>query len=354
MTDLTEALGRLVPASAFATAAARARQATLTKPMGALGLLEDVSVRLAGIFGTDRPHPRGAAVIVAGADHGVAADGVSKYPSEVTAAMIAAFVAETEAGVGSAAVNALARALGVRVYVADLGIAADVAAHPAIVSAKVRRGTRNLRVEPAMTPAETREAINVGIGLAERAIDAGADLIVPGELGIGNTTAAAAMTARLLGLSPAAATGRGTGVDDDGLAHKTAIVTEALARTGAAAPLEVLAEFGGYEIAAMVGMIVGTASRRRGVVLDGYVEGAAALVAVGLSPVVADYLLPAGVCAERGHQAQLDALGLRPLFDLDLRLGEGTGGVLAVPLLLAAAAALREMRTFAEAGVPDA
>ena len=168
MPDLAAVLAGIVPADRSAMAAARARQATLTKPLGSLGLLEDVSVRLAGIFGTD---PRGAAVIVAGADHGVARDGVSKYPSEVTAAMIGAFVAETEFGPGGAAVNALARALGVRVYVADLGVAADVAAHPRLTDLKIRRGTRNLRVEAAMTRDETLRAIEAGIRLADRAVD---------------------------------------------------------------------------------------------------------------------------------------------------------------------------------------
>ena len=268
--------------------------------------------------------------------------------------MIGAFDAETEFGPGGAAVNALARTLGVRVYVADLGVAADVAPHPGLTDLKIRRGTRNLRVEAAMTRDETLRAIEAGIRLADRAVDDGADLVVPGELGIGNTTAAAAMTARLLGLPAAAATGRGTGVDDEGLARKTAVIEEALRRTDARSPLDVLTELGGYEIAAMTGMFLATAARRRGAVVDGYVEGAAALVAVGIAPHVQDYLLPAGRCAEAGHGAQLDRLGLRPLFDLDLRLGEGTGGVLAIPLLLAAAAALREMRTFAEAGVPDA
>ena len=354
MSDLATTLSRIRPADASAMAAARRRQATLTKPLGSLGTLEDVSVRLAGIFGTDRPRPRGAAVIVAAADHGVAADGVSKYPSEVTAAMLAAFVADTEAGQGSAAVNALARTLGVRVYVADLGIATDVPQQPAIATQRIRGGTRNLRVEAAMTHDETRLALEAGIALAERAFRDGADLIVPGELGIGNTTAAAAMTARLLGLSPAEATGRGTGVDDNGLARKTSVVTEALARTAATTPLDVLAELGGYEIAAMTGMFLAAAAHRRGAVMDGYVEGARPWWRWAGAPDVAGFLLPAGVCAERGHRAQLNALGLRPLFDLDLRLGEGTGGVLAVPLLLGAAATLREMRTFAEAGVPDA
>jgi len=354
VSDLAATLTRIRPADADAMAAARRRQTTLTKPLGALGLLEDVSVRLAGIFGTDRPSPQGGVVIVAGADHGVAAEGVSAYPSDVTGAMMAAFVADTPYGVGSAAVNALARAVGVRVIVADLGVATDVAPHPAILDRKIRRGTRNLRLEPAMTGSEAVRAVEVGIDLAEHAFAGGADIIVPGELGIGNTTAAAAMTARLLGLSPVEATGRGTGVDDAGLDRKTAVIADALARTPAREPLGVLAEFGGFEIAAMTGMFLAAAAHRRAAILDGYVEGAALLIAAGLAPATTDYCLPAGICAEIGHRAQLGHLGLRPMFDLGLRLGEGTGGVLAVPLVKAAAAALTQMRTFAEAGIPGA
>lgn len=349
---LTDVLSAIRPFDTRAAAAAAARQDQLTKPTGALGLLEALSIRLAGIFGEPTPTPTGSAVIVAGADHGVASDQVSLYPAAVTAAMIANFVADTPFGVGGAAVNVLARSCGVDVYVADLGVDADLPAHPALVDAKIRRGTRNLRVEAAMTPDETVRAIEVGIDLANRAIDAGADLVIPGELGIGNTTAAADVTARMLGVPAEAVTGRGTGVDDAGLARKTAVVSEALARTSASDPLDVMAEFGGYELAAMTGMFLATAARGKAAILDGFVEGASALVAEALAPAVVDHLLPAGVCAEIGHAAQLRHFGLTPLFSLDLRLGEGTGGVVAVPIVRAAAAALREMRTFEEAEVP--
>jgi len=306
------------------------------------------------VFGSERPHPRGVAVLVAAGDHGVAAGGVSAYPPEVTPAMVANFLADTPAGPGGAAVNAIARTVGARVYVMDAGVNAELPEHPRLVRAAVRRGTRDLRLEPAMTRGETEALILAGAALARRAIEDGADLLVPGEMGIGNTTPAAAVTARLLGLDPAAVTGRGTGVDDATLARKVEAVREALGREGSTItdPLGVLADLGGYEIAAMLGVMLQAAASRRAVILDGFVEGSAALVGVALAPHLRDFLFPAGECAEVGHAAQLAHLGLRPMFRLGLRLGEGTGGVLAAPLLLAAAATLREMRTFAEAGVP--
>lgn len=352
--DLAALLTSIQPADADAMHAARERQAQLTKPAGALGDLEDLGVRLAGVFGTPRPQPRGGAVLVAAGDHGVAAGGVSAYPASVTPAMVANFLADTPAGPGGAAVNALARTVGARVYVMDAGVNAELPDHPALVRAAVRRGTRDLRFEAAMTREETETLILAGAALARRAIAEGADLLVPGEMGIGNTTPAAAITARQLGLPPEAVTGRGTGVDDAALARKVAAVRAALARAEATAPLDVLAELGGFEIAAMLGMMLQAAASRRAVILDGFVEGSAALVGVALSPHLADFLFPAGECAEVGHAAQLAHLGLKPMFRLGLRLGEGTGGVLAAPLLLAAAATLREMRTFAEAGVPGA
>lgn len=350
--DLSALIAAVQPADAAAMIRARERQAQLTKPAGALGDLEDLGVRLAGVFGSERPHPRGVAVLVAAGDHGVASSGVSAYPPEVTPAMVANFLAETPAGPGGAAVNAIARTVGARVYVMDAGVNAALPDHPALMRAAVRRGTRDLRLEAAMTPDDTQTLILAGAALARRAIQDGADLIVPGEMGIGNTTPAAALTARLLHVDAAQVTGRGTGVDDAGLARKLSAVQEALARTPVTAPLAVLAEFGGFEIAAMLGMMLQAAALRRTVVLDGFVEGSAALVGVALAPALREFLFPAGECAEIGHAAQLSALKLKPMFRLGLRLGEGTGGVLAAPLLLAAAATLREMRTFEEAGVP--
>ncbi|ALW90161.1 nicotinate-nucleotide--dimethylbenzimidazole phosphoribosyltransferase [Deinococcus actinosclerus] len=352
--DLTALLTAIQPADAAAMDRARARQAQLTKPAGALGDLEDLSVRLAGVLGSERPDPRGVAVIVAAGDHGVARVGVSAYPPEVTPAMVANFLADTPAGPGGAAVNALARAVGARVYVMDAGVNAELPEHPALVRAALRRGTHDLSVQAAMSVDEAQALILSGAALARRAIEDGADVLIPGEMGIGNTTPAAAITARLLGLDAARVTGRGTGVDDARLAHKVAVIRTALERTPATDPLEVLAEFGGFEIAAMLGVMLQAAASHRGVILDGFVEGSAALVGAALAPHLRDFLFPAGECAEIGHAAQLAHLGLKPMFHLNLRLGEGTGGVLAAPILLGAAATLREMRTFAEAGVPGA
>lgn len=343
------------PIDAAAVQAARARQAQLTKPTGALGQLEALGERLAGVFGSERPEVRGVAVIVAAGDHGVVQEGVSAYPAEVTPAMVANFTARTPAGQGGAAVNAIARVIGAKVYVADVGVNAELPVHPALVNAKVRMGTRNLRRESALTLGETVQAVLAGAELAGQAIAEGADLLVPGEMGIGNTTPAAAITARMLGAEVKAVTGRGTGVDDAALTRKQEVIADALARaaSSAADPLGVLADLGGLEIAFMLGVMLRAASERRAVILDGFVEGSAALVGVALVPDLKDYLFPAGECAEIGHAAQLKALGLTPMFKLGLRLGEGSGGVLAAPLLLSAAATLREMQTFAEASVPD-
>ena len=346
----------IAPVDAAAQAAAETRQQQLTKPPGALGQLEELSVRLSGVFGTARRDPQGAAVIVAAGDHGVAAEGVSAFPQAVTPAMVGNFLLDTPAGVGGAAVNALARTLGAQVYVMDAGVAFDLPDHPALIRAAVRKGTRNLRSESAMSREETVTLILAGAAVAQQAIDAGADLIVPGEMGIANTTAASAMTARLLNLPPEAVTGRGSGVDDQTLSHKVRVIQDALDRQAStsADPLGVLADLGGYEIAAMLGVMLQAAASRKAIILDGFVEGAAALVGVMLAPNLREYLFAAGLCAEKGHRAQLEHLKLTPIFDLGLRLGEGTGGVLAVPMLRGAAATLREMLTFAEAGVPGA
>ncbi|WP_135228438.1 nicotinate-nucleotide--dimethylbenzimidazole phosphoribosyltransferase [Deinococcus fonticola] len=352
--ELFNLIQSIQPVDQAAMLRARERQAQLTKPAGALGDLEELSIRLAGIFGSEKPHPQGVAVIVAAGDHGVAQDGVSAYPPEVTPMMVMNFLSDTPGGAGGAAVNAIARSVGASVYVMDAGVNAELPAHPRLHRHALRRGTRNLRTEAAMTRQETEALILAGAALARQAMQDGADILIPGEMGIGNTTPAAAMTARLLALDPARVTGRGTGVDDAKLAHKVQVVREALGRTPATDPLDVLAEFGGYELAAMLGVMLQAAASGKAIILDGFVEGSAALVGVALNPALKDYLLPAGECAEIGHAAQLQALGLRPMFHLGLRLGEGTGGVLAAPLVLAAAATLREMQTFAEAGVPGA
>ena len=329
---------------------AEARQRSLTKPPGSLGRLEAVAVRLAGILGDPRPRIGGKAVIVAAADHGVVAQGVTGYPQAVTAQMVANFLA------GGAAVSVLCRRLGVRQLVVDAGVAGPpLAPHPDLRAVRVAAGTADISRGPAMTRAQAERCVAAGIGFAAAAAAQGADLIAVGDMGIGNTTAASAITAAVTGQPPAATTGRGTGRDDDQLRRKIAVVSRALVCN---APdrgdaLDVLAKVGGFEIGVLAGAILGGAALRRAVVLDGFVAGAAALLADLLCVRVRDYLFAGHRSAEAGHRALLDHLGLQPLLDLDLRLGEGSGALLAMPIIEAAAACLAEMATFAEAGVSD-
>ncbi len=329
--------------------AARARHDQLTKPPGSLGRLEELAVTLAGITGQERPRFAHKAVIVLAADHGVAAAGVSAYPQEVTAQMVQNFLA------GGAAINVLARQAGARVVVADLGVAADLPAHPRLLARKVRPGTRNLAEGPAMTLDEALAAITVGMEIVESEIANGLDLVATGEMGIGNTTASSAIVAAITGRPVAEVTGRGTGIDDRTWARKVAIIEEALARhrPDPSDPIDVLVKVGGYEIAGLVGVILGTVAHRRPVIVDGFISGAAALLATELCPTVRDYLIAAHQSVEAGHRVVLERLDLQPLLDLRLRLGEGTGAVLAMPLIDAATAILDEMATFAEAGVSD-
>ncbi len=347
---LAETLERIGPADAAAMRRAEARHLTLTKPPGSLGRLEQVSVRLAGIYGTERPAVRGSAVIVAAADHGVVAQGVTGYPQAVTAQMVRNFLA------GGAAVSVMARLLGVRQVVVDAGIAADALPdHPDLRSVRAGRGTGDISRGPAMSREQAQRCLQAGMGLAAEAADAGADLIATGDMGIGNTTAASAVTAVMTGTEPEHTTGPGTGRTPEELRRKVDVVRRALACSAPdpGDPLDVLAKVGGFEIGVLAGVMLGAAFRRRAVVLDGFISGAAALIACGLCPHVRDYLIAAHRSAEPGHRAVLAHLGLDPLLDLEMRLGEGTGALLALPIVTAAAACLTEMATFAEAGVSD-
>ena len=309
----------------------------LAKPPGSLGRLEALAVRLAMIQGRLDPGVERIACYVFAGDHGINAEGVSAYPSEVTGAMVTTFLA------GRASVNALARACGVEVRVIDVGVAADLPAHPALTDAKVRRGARNAAVEPTLAPAEAAEALARGEALARRAAREGVDVLALGEMGIGNTSAAALLMHRLLPAPLDTCVGVGAGHTPAGLAHKRAVLARAAARTDAAEPFDVLCEFGGLEIAAMAGAALGAAAERRAVLVDGFISSAAALVAERLQPAVRPYLIHAHRGAERGHGGLLDAIGAQPLLDLDLRLGEGTGAVLAAPLLRAAARLLTDV-----------
>ena len=326
---------------------AETRQARLTKPTGSLGRLEELSIRLAGMTGRLDPPLRDAVVFTLAADHGVAAEGVSAYPREVTAQMVLNFLR------GGAAINVLAREVGARVVVADIGVDADLPAHPDLHAVKVRRGTDSITHGPAMSLSEAEQAIDVGRVLVrgERL-----DIALTGDMGIGNTTASAAVICALTGLDPRSVVGRGTGVDDAGLERKIDAVSRALdvnARSIAAGPLETLAAVGGLEIAGLTGVILESAERRKPVIIDGFISGAAALVAAEVEPAVTGYLVASHRSQERGHGEVLVRLGLRPLLDLDLRLGEGTGAALALPIVRAAVRLLNEMATFDEAGVSD-
>jgi nicotinate-nucleotide--dimethylbenzimidazole phosphoribosyltransferase len=324
-----------------------ARQARLTKPTGSLGRLEELSIRLAGMTGRLDPPLRDAVVFTLAADHGVAAEGVSAYPREVTAQMVLNFLR------GGAAINVLAREVGARVVVADIGVDADLPAHPDLHAVKLRRGTASITRGPAMSRRDAEQAIGVG-----RALVGGQDMDVAltGDMGIGNTTASAAVICALTGLDPRDVVGRGTGVDDAGLERKINAVTRALevnARSIVAGPLEALAAVGGLEIGGLTGVILESAKRRKPVIIDGFISGAAALVAAAMEPAVTGYLIASHRSQERGHGAVLERLGLRPLLDLDLRLGEGTGAALALPIVRAAVRLLNDMATFDEAGVSD-
>jgi nicotinate-nucleotide--dimethylbenzimidazole phosphoribosyltransferase len=335
------------PVDTAAAEAAIQRQATLTKPPGSLGMLEELSVRLAGMTGRLDPPLRDAVVFTLAGDHGVAEEGVSAYPQEVTGQMVLNFLR------GGAAVNVLARELGARVVVADLGVAGDLPADPGLRSLKVRRGTADIARGPAMSRSEALAAIEAGRRLVTDELGRGLDIVLTGDMGIANTTPSACLICHFTGLDAGQVAGRGTGVDDAGLERKVRIVRLALEvnREAAADPLGALAALGGLEIAGIAGVILEAASRRLPVVVDGFISTAAALAAVAIAPACRDYLLAAHRSQELGHAAALASLGLRPLLDLDLRLGEGTGALLALPVLRAAVRVLNEMATFEDAGV---
>ena len=320
-----------------------------TKPRGSLGRLEELACRIAGIRASAAPGRLEPAVVVAAADHGVAVEGVSAYPQEVTAQMLGTFAG------GGAAVCVLARQAGARLIVVDVGVREPID-HPAVLDRRVRAGTANIAREPAMTRGEAEEALAAGIELADGLVDDGVGVIALGEMGIANTTAASALTAVLLDADPAAVCGRGTGIDDQRLSHKIAVVRRALGRTPVdpTDPVGAIAAVGGLEIAALAGVTLGAGARRTPVLVDGFITAAAALAATRLCPSCGDALIAAHRSPEPGHGAILAALGLEPLLDLRLRLGEGTGATLALPLIAAALAVLSEMATFDEAGVTDA
>ena len=326
---------------------ARLRQERLTKPPGSLGRLEDLAIQLAGVQGTDRPTIGGKAIIVAAADHGVVAQGVTGYPQEVTAQMVLNFLS------GGAAINVMARKAGVELVIVDAGIATPLPEHPALRVVGAGRGTADMTQGPAMSRAQAEQCVSAGIAMALETAERGADIIGAGEMGIGNTTASSAITAVLTGSSPSETTGQGTGRNEQEMVHKIGVVERALEvnRPDPNDGLDVLAKVGGFEIGVLAGVVLGAALARRVAVLDGFVSTAAGLIAQRLCPKASGYIVASHLSAEPGHRVALSHLGLQPLLDLGMRLGEGTGAVLAMGMVEAAAGCLTEMATFAEAEV---
>ena len=344
---LTQTINSIRPLDEKSMEKARARQNELTKPAGSLGRLEELSIQLAGIQGKPRPRIKEKAVVVMAADHGVAAMGTSAYPQEVTTQMVLNFIH------GGAGINVISRQVGARVVFVDMGVAVNPGTLEGLLSRPVSPGTRDMSQGPAMSTEQAVQALETGIDIAAAEVRKGLDIVATGDMGIGNTTASAAICAVMTGRSPAEVTGRGTGLDDRQLLNKIKVIDRALEvnRPDRSSPLEVLAKVGGFEIGGLAGVILGAASQKVPVVIDGFISGAAALIAVGLCPRVRDYLIAAHVSAEPGHKFLLKFLELNPLLDLNLRLGEGTGAALGISLAETAARILDEMATFAEAGV---
>lgn len=341
-----DARARLAPPDESARAEAEALHLRLTKPPGSLGLLESLGAQLSAIAReVPPPIPRPAAVAVFAGDHGVHAEGVTPWPQDVTAQMVANFVG------GGAAINVLARQQGATVVVIDVGVATTLEPGDGLLDRKVRAGTANLAHGPAMTRREVITALDVGVDIARDLIADGHRCLITGDMGIANTTPSAALICAFTGRTAAEVTGRGTGIDDPTLEVKTAIVERAAARVAGRDPLDVLAEVGGLEIAALAGYIVGAAAERVPVIVDGVIAGAALLIAARLAPDCLGYVISGHRSVEPGATAVLDSLGLSPVIDLDLRLGEGTGACLALPIVEAAARILGEMATFDSAGV---
>jgi nicotinate-nucleotide--dimethylbenzimidazole phosphoribosyltransferase len=349
MSLLEQTVATIVDLDREAAAEAQRRLDGKTKPRRALGRLEDLACAVAGMAGTaDVPVPCKAIVVMA-ADHGVVREGVSAYPPEVTWQMLLNFAR------GGAAINVLAGQAGARLVVVDMGVCGPAAAVPGVVMRRVATGTGNLACEPAMSKHQALTAIEHGIAIAGELTDEGVSMIGIGEMGIGNTTSASALTAALCGREAAEVVGRGTGIDDATLARKQQVIERALALhlPRSASPIDHLAALGGFEIAGLAGVVLGAAARRIPVVLDGFIASTAALVACRMQPLAAGYLVASHRSLEAGHRIVLEALDQRPLLEFDMRLGEGTGAALAMPIVEAAVRILRDMASFASAGVTD-
>ena len=350
MNDSIEKVMKAIkPLDAAAMASAASRQDTLTKPPGSLGRLEKLSVQLAGIQRRALPAINQKAIITMAGDHGVVAEKIGNWPQDVTAQMVANFLR------GGAGINVLAQQVDARIVVVDMGVATELKSDPRLISKKIGSGTNNIARGPAMTIAQAEKSIDAGIEIVSTEAAKGLDIIGIGDMGIGNTAASSAICAVITGKPVAEVTGRGTGLTDEQLAHKVAVLERALEvnHPDPSHPLDVLAKIGGFEIGGLAGVILAGAAQGIPVVIDGFITGAAALIAVSLSPAAKDYFIAAHNSAEPGHRTMLQHLGLVPLLDLGMRLGEGTGAALGICLAEAAVKLLSQMATFDEAGVSD-
>jgi len=354
MNKIEETIRRITQLDGGAMEAAKARQDALTKPRGSLGVLESLSVKIAGITASYTPAVANKVIITMAGDHGVAAEGVSAYPAEVTAQMVYNFLR------GGAAINVLARHIGASVVVVDMGVAADIdieedSGVDNYVNKKIGYGTANISKGAAMSYEDAIRSIEAGIEVMEheRVREKGVDIVGVGDMGIGNTTPSSAITAFITGEPVENVTGRGTGLDDNGLANKIRVIKKALEvnNPNREDAIDILAKLGGFEIGGMAGVMLAAAAHRIPVVIDGFISGAAALIAYELSPKIRDYLIASHLSVEAGHRAVLNYIGLKPLFNLDMRLGEGTDAAFGISIVEASCKILREMATFEEAGV---
>jgi nicotinate-nucleotide--dimethylbenzimidazole phosphoribosyltransferase len=346
---LNKTLASIKPLDEKAMAEARKRQDELTKPAGSLGRLEEVSVKIAGIQRKGKPQIKHKAMIVMAGDHGVVDEKVGNWPREVTAQMVENFLH------GGAGINVLSKQVGARVVFVDMGVASDLKPDKQLVVKKVDYGTKNMCLGPAMTAEQAVKSLEAGIEVVNAEVKKGLDIVGTGDMGIGNTTASSAIFAALSGKTAAEVTGRGTGITDEQLKHKIDVIKRALDvnKPSPSKALEVLAKVGGFEIGGLAGVMLGAAAARIPVVIDGFISGAAALIATALSPQVKDYIIAAHVSAEAGHALMLNYMGLKPLMSLDMRLGEGTGAAIGLFIAEAGVRTLVEMATFAEAAVDE-
>jgi len=349
MNTLDTIIKKVQPLDTAAMDMARQRQDQLTKPRGSLGKLEELSVQIAGIRGHPLPQLEKKAIITMAADHGVTARGVSLYPQEVTRQMVLNFVA------GGAAINVLSRMVGARVVIVDMGVCGGLPASLGIISKKIASGTRDMCSGPAMTRTQAVNSLQAGIEIIENEKKNGLDILGTGDMGIGNTTSASAITAVMTCKPPSIVTGRGTGINDEQLAHKIQAIELALDinKPDPSDAIDVLSKVGGFEIGGLAGAMIAGAAHRIPVVIDGFISGSAALIAAGICPQIKDYLIASHLSVEKGHVACLEYLGLAPVLDLNMRLGEGTGAALGIFLAEASVNLLRQMATFSEASVSD-